>query len=236
MIDQTLPVLLIPGLLCTDELFAPQRAALSPHRPVLVADHRGAASDDVIAAQILATAPRRFALAGLSMGGYLALSIVRQAPDRVERLALLDTSARPDPAAATERRSALMQLARSGHFHEVADIHFPSFVHKDRSGDAMLKAIVRRMAADTGAEAYIRQQTAIAARPDRREMLPSIRCPTLVLVGDADELTPPDLSKELAAAIPDARLAVIAACGHLSTLEQPTAVSAELSHWLGLST
>jgi pimeloyl-ACP methyl ester carboxylesterase len=226
------PIVLIPGLLCTSELYVPQLAALWRFGPVTIADHRRDESMDGIVMRILAAAPPRFSLVGLSMGGYLALAIMHHAAERVTRLALLDTSARADQPAASERRKTLIALARAGRFDEIPDIHFPSFVHKNRRDDVALKAMVRRMAADTGPEAYIRQQIAISVRDDRRDHLSSIRCPTLVVVGDGDELTPPELAREMTAAIPDARLAIIADCGHLSTLEQPDQVTTELTGWM----
>ena len=166
------------------------------------------------------------------MGGYIALSILRQAPERVERLALLDTSARPDPPQQTERRRALIAIAQGGRFAEVVDLIWPVFVHRDRQGDTELHGVVRTMADETGAEVFVRQQHAIMTRPDARPMLGSIRCPTLVLVGDGDELTPPELSREIAAGIAGARLVTVPNCGHLSTIEQPAAVNRALAEWM----
>ena len=115
---------------------------------------------------------------------------------------------------------------------EVPDLLFPLFVHRNRHHDARLKAIVRRMAEDTGVDAFLRQQRAIMARPDARPGLGAIRVPTLVLVGEGDELTPPALSQEIAAGIPGARLVTVPDSGHLSTLEQPAAVNAALVEWM----
>jgi pimeloyl-ACP methyl ester carboxylesterase len=187
---------------------------------------------ETIAASILAAAPPRFALVGLSMGGYLALTIMRMAPERVAKLALLDTSARPDRPEQTERRHAQIALAQAGRFGEVVDALFPIFVHRSRHDDAELRRIVRLMAEETGPQAFERQQRAIMARPDARPLLASIRCPTLVLVGEGDELTPPALSQEIADGIAAARLVVVPQCGHLSTLEQPDAVNRALSGWM----
>jgi len=228
-----LPVMLVPGLLCSARLYAEQIAALWRFGPVMVADHRHDDTMEAIARRILDGAPPRFALAGLSMGGYVALSIVRLAPERVERLALLDTSARPDTPQQTERRRALIELAQGGRFAEIADLLWPIFVHRDRQGDAELHGIVRVMADETGAEDFVRQQHAIMTRPDARPMLGAIRCPTLVLVGDGDELTPPALSQEIVAGIAGARLVTVPNCGHLSTLERPAAVNRALGEWLG---
>ena len=124
-------------------------------------------------------------------------------------------------------------LAESGRLAEVAELLFPLFVHRDRHSDEDLKRVVRTMAEETGPEAFVRQQRAIMARPDLRPHLASIRCPTLVLVGDGDQLTPPPLSEEIAAGIAGSRLVVVPECGHLSTLERPEAVNEALVEWIG---
>ncbi len=230
---EPLPVMLVPGLLCSARLYAEQIAALWPFGPVAVADHRRDDTMEAIASRILGAAPPRFALAGLSMGGYIALSILRQAPERVDRLALLDTSARPDTPQQTERRLAQIALARNGRFAEVPDLLWPLFVHRDRQGDENLRRVVRAMADETGPDAFVRQQHAIMARGDARPLLATIRCPTLVLVGEGDELTPPALAQEIAAGIAGSRLQTVPDCGHLSTLEQPAAVNRALAEWMG---
>jgi pimeloyl-ACP methyl ester carboxylesterase len=229
---EPLPVMLVPGLLCSARLYAEQIAALWPFGPVTVADHRRDDTMEAIAARILNTAPPRFALAGLSMGGYIALSILRQAPERVERLALLDTSARSDTPQQTERRLSQIALAKNGRFAEVPDLLWPLFVHHDRQGDENLRRVVRAMAEDTGPETFVRQQHAIMARTDARPLLATIKCPTLVLVGEGDELTPPALAQEIAACIAGSRLVVVPDSGHLSTLEQPAAVNRALTEWM----
>jgi pimeloyl-ACP methyl ester carboxylesterase len=166
------------------------------------------------------------------MGGYIAFEIVRQAPERVERLALLDTNARADAPQQTERRRSQIALAESGRFAEVPDLLWPFFVHHKRQGDEALKSVVRTMAEETGPQAFVRQQKALMGRPDARPWLASIRCPTLVVVGDGDELTPPALAQEIAGGIPGSRLVTIPDSGHLSTLEQPEAVSRAFIEWM----
>jgi pimeloyl-ACP methyl ester carboxylesterase len=227
-----LPLVLVPGLNCSARLYADQIPVLWRFGPVQVADHTRDDSMDAIAMRILAAAPPRFALAGLSMGGYIAQTIMRQAPGRVEKLALLDTSARPETPEQTARRKPQIALAESGRFGEVPALQFPVFVHRNRQGDEALRQRVRLMADETGAQAFLRQQHAIIDRADARPLLPSIKCPTLVLVGDGDELTPPSLAQELAAGIPGSRLVVVPDCGHLSTMERPEAVNAALVQWL----
>jgi pimeloyl-ACP methyl ester carboxylesterase len=228
-----LPVILVPGLLCSARLYAPQIAALWPYGQVAVADHRRDASMAAIAARILANAPPRFALAGLSMGGYIAFAMLRLAPERIAKLALLDTSARPDTAEQSAAREKFIAMARAGKLDEVVETLAPRFLHRSRAQDPALRGLVRDMASDTGADAFVLQQKAIMSRPDSRPLLASIRCPTVVLVGDGDELTPPDLAQEICAGISEARLVVVPDCGHLSTVEQPTAVNAALAEWLG---
>lgn len=229
---QSLPLVLVPGLLCSARLYAPQIPALWQFGPVTVADHRRDATIEGIARRILAAAPPRFALAGLSMGGYIAFSMVELAPERVIKLALLDTSARPDSPEQTTAREKFIATAQAGKLSEVVDALIPRFLHKARQGDEGLKRIVREMAADTGVEAFVHQEKALIARVDSRPMLPTIRCPTLVLVGDGDELTPLRLSEEIANGIPDARLVTVPECGHLSTLEKPEAVNQAMAKWL----
>jgi pimeloyl-ACP methyl ester carboxylesterase len=228
-----LPVILVPGLLCSARLYAPQIAALWPYGQVTVADHRRDANMAAIAARILANAPPRFALAGLSMGGYIAFAMLRLAPDRIAKLALLDTSARPDTPEQSTAREKFISMVEEGRLAEVVETLAPRFLHQNRTQDPVLRELVRDMASDTGADAFVRQQKAIMSRPDARPLLASIRCPTVVLVGDGDQLTPPDLAREISAGIHEARLVVVPDCGHLSTVERPTAVNAALAEWLG---
>lgn len=230
--SEPLPMVLVPGLLCTARLYAEQVPVLWRFGPVMIADHRRDDTAAAIAARILAAAPPRFALAGLSMGGYLALEVMRQAPDRVARLALLDTNARGDTPEISERRRRQIELAQNGRLGEIVDQQLPLFVHRDRRGDTSLIEIVRVMAEETGVEAFVRQQRALIGRADLRSHLAAIRCPTLVLVGDGDELTPPTLAKEIAGSITGARLVVVPASGHLSTLEPPVAVNTALVEWM----
>ena len=229
---EPLPIVLVPGLNCSARLYADQIPALWRFGPVQVADHTRESSMDAIAARILAAAPPRFALAGLSMGGYLALTIVRHAHERVQKLALLDTSARPETPDQTERRRPQIALAESGRFAEVPALQFPVFVHRNRQGDEALRERVRIMAEETGAQAFLRQQHALMTRADSRPSLTAIRCPTLVLVGDGDELTPPALSQEIVAGVAGSRLVIVGDCGHLSTMERPDAVNRALVEWM----
>ncbi|MGU9981866.1 alpha/beta fold hydrolase [Phreatobacter sp. HK31-P] len=225
-------LVLVPGLNCTAELFAPQIEAFGERFDITVADHSSDARIPDIARRLLAAAPPRFALAGLSMGGYIALEVMRQAPQRVERLALLDTRASVDAPEDTELRHAAIKFAETGRFDDIHGILWPRLVHIRRLGDEALEAVVRRMADKTGPARFIRQQRAVMARPDFQPGLAAIRCPTLVLVGEDDAITPRFMSEDMADAIADARLVVVPDCGHLSTLERPEVVNAALEAWL----
>jgi pimeloyl-ACP methyl ester carboxylesterase len=228
----SLPLVLVPGLLCSARLYGPQIDALWPLGPVTVADHRRDNEIGAVAAHILAAAPPRFALVGLSLGGYIAFAMMRQAPERIVKLALLDTSARPDTPEQSAARHALIAMAEDGRLGEVVDTLALLYLHRDRHKDATLRGIVRAMAEDTGAEAFVRQQQAIMSRPDSRPRLGDICCPTLVLTGDGDELTPPDLAREIADGISGSKLVIVPDCGHLSTIERPGPVNLALAEWL----
>ncbi|MGF6230652.1 pimeloyl-ACP methyl ester carboxylesterase [Inquilinus ginsengisoli] len=229
----TLPVLFLPGLLCDADLWTAQLNAFSAGRPVAVASLTGSDSVAGLAEAALEAAPPRFALAGLSMGGYVALEIMRRAPERVAGLALLDTSARSDTEEQSRRRRGLIALARTGKFKGVTPRLLPLLLHPARLEDPVLTGRVMAMAARIGRDAFLRQQTAILGRPDSRPDLPRIGCPAVVVCGRQDELTPLPVSQEMAGLIPGADLVVIEDSGHLSTMEQPEVVNAALTAWLG---
>ena len=228
----TTPLVLVPGLLCDHRLFAAQIAALPTPTTRQVVELREETSIAAMAARVLAEAPPRFALAGLSMGGYVAIEVALTAPERVARLALLATRARADTPEERARRGQVVELARRDGLDPVVDRLLPLFLGEAAQTDARLVATVKAMAAAVGAEAFARQQAALIGRADRMAALPRIGCPTLVLCGREDALTPPERSREIAEAIADATLVVLPRCGHLATLEQPQAVTAQLRVWL----
>ena len=226
------PLILLPGLLCDATLWRHQCDNLADIAAIRVADLTGHDSVGEMADTVLAAAPARFALAGLSMGGYVALEVMRRAPERVSRLALLDSSARADTPQQSGRRREFIALAGKGRFKGVTPRLLPLFIHPDRLGDGALTGAVTAMAEAVGKDAFVRQQRAVLGRPDGRADLARIACPTLVLCGRQDEPTPLKVHQEMAAAIPDARLVVIEDCGHLSTLERPEAVTLAMRQWL----
>lgn len=230
--QQGLPLLLIPGLACTKVLFSHQIKALEEDYEIIVGDHTGHDSLGAIAGSILKNAPERFALAGLSMGGYLSFEILRQAPERVERLALLDTSARGDLIEKVDQRRAEIRLAEVGKFEQVCRATLDRSIAKSRLSDFELKREITDMAMDMGVKKWILQMNALMGRSSSVALLSYIKCPTLVVVGDEDQLTPRDCAVEMAGTIPGARLEVIADCGHMSTMERPDEVTALLREWL----
>jgi pimeloyl-ACP methyl ester carboxylesterase len=227
----SLPTVLVPGLLCSPRLYAEQLPALWRFGPVVVASHRHDDSMAAIASRILATAPPRFALVGLSMGGYLAFEIMRQAGERVDRLALLNTTAHPDTPEKTKGRTEQIAMANDGRFAAVVESLSQVWVRAARRDDPALLRVIRQMADETGAEAFVRQQHAIMNRPDSRPGLAAIGCPTLVLSAAEDAIITPGHAEEMADRIPRARLVVVPECGHLSTLEQPEALTRALVDW-----
>lgn len=231
--DQTTPIVLVPGLASSARIYAPVIPALWRFGPVMVANHIRDDSMADIAARLLREAPPRFALAGHSMGGYIALEIMRQAPERVVKLALINTQARPDTPEATARRRGLMERARRGELRAIREESFPELVHPSRRDDADILKLVHAQDEDVGVDGYLRQQTAIIARVDSRPSLSAITCPTLVLTGDSDNTIPNALSKEMAEAIAGARLVILDRCGHLPQAEQPEATVRALTGWLG---
>jgi pimeloyl-ACP methyl ester carboxylesterase len=230
--DNTMPILLVPGLVCSPRIFAPVVPALWRFGPVTVANHIRDDNMGAIARRILAEAPPRFALAGHSMGGFIAFEIMRQAPERVARLALINTQARPDMPERSAGRRGLIARARSGEYHAILDELFAGFVHPSRRDNAELRQLVHDMGDDVGTEAFVRQQNAIMNRPDSRPTLAWIKCPTLVLTADQDNTIPNSLSVEMAEGIHGAKLVILQNCGHLPPPEQPRATADALVEWL----
>lgn len=226
------PLVLVPGLTCTCALWQPQLDALADVADMTVADHMRDDTMVSIARRILSSAPPKFALAGLSMGGYISFEIMRQAPERVSKLALLDTKATLDPPERAKDRQALVERARRDGMEPVMRGYLPVFIQKSRVDEKPLSDIVVQMGVDTGADAFARQQNAIISRSDSVPTLATIKCPTLVLVGREDALTTVADHERIHAGIAGSTLEIIEDCGHLTTLERPEVVNAALRRWL----
>jgi len=225
-------LLLIPGLLSDYALWQNQIEALSDIAACHVADSATHDRIELIAKDILAKAPERFALAGLSMGGYVSLEIMRQAPERVTRLCLLNTSARQDTPEQRQRRSILLALSAKGKFKGVTPRLLPMLIHPERVSDVVLTQTIMDMAERVGREAFQNQQTAILNRIDSRPYLKDIHCPVQIVGSYQDMISLPEVVEEMAALIPAAKLTMLEGCGHLSSLEQPQKVTTIMRGWL----
>ena len=232
------PLLLVPGLLCSPRLFAPQVAALSDVAEIVVPDWRTAPlsiwdSWASAARWVVDRMPaERFALAGLSLGGMLAVEIMQIAAERVTRLALLDTGMRSQNETERAVRRARIRLANEGHFELVLGLQLSRFIPAYRLTDKKLIDEVMTMCGETGVEIYKRQEEMAAVRVDRRPDLPRIKCPTIVVCGRDDAATPLFLSEEMTAGIKGSELIVIEQCGHLISMEKPEETNAILRRWL----
>ena len=225
-------LVLVPGLLCDAAMWEHQSRYLSGTAEIKVADVTRSETMVDMAEAVLAMAPERFSLAGLSMGGYVSLEIMRRAPSRVTKLALLDTSARSDTEEQSTRRQHFIQLTEERRFSEVISTLLSLLVHPDRMKDEQLCYDIKEMNRRVGPEVFLRQQAAIIGRQDSRNDLSKMTCPTLILCGRQDALTPLEVHEEMSSGIPEARLAIIEDCGHMSTMERPQAVTALLRDWL----
>jgi pimeloyl-ACP methyl ester carboxylesterase len=226
-----MPRVFLPGLLCDGRLWRDQAETLADVAEPTIADLTLDDSVAAMAARALAGAPRRFALAALSMGGYVAFEMLRQASERVTRLALLDTSAAPDTPQRARQRRAAMESLKHGRFLGVTTRMLPQLVHARH----LLGAVgdeVRAMAGRVGGTAFLRQQQAILGRPDSRPLLPSIRVPTLVAVGDSDVLTPAADAEEIHRGIAGSAIHLFRDCGHLPPMELPEETAQVLRRWL----
>jgi pimeloyl-ACP methyl ester carboxylesterase len=230
--NEKIPLVLLPCLAGDRVLWDAQITALGDVADVVVADLTRSDSMAGMARDVLDAAPAKFAMAGLSMGGYASFEIMRQAGERVSKLALLDTSARPDTPEQTVARRDLIALCERGEFKGVTPRVLPRWIHQSRLNDEALVTAVTEMIRRVGKEAFVRQQTAIMRRPDSRPGLSRVRCPTLVLCGRQDQSTPLEHSLEQAADIPNSRLVVIEECGHLSSMERPDEVARAMRAWL----
>jgi len=226
------PLVLIPGLGSDHAVWQPTIEALGSQADCTVGDTLSDDSLPAMAERILRHAPARFSLAGVSMGGMVALEIMRSAPQRVIRLALLDTNPRPDtPDQTSQRRSANAAALSSDNFAALATGSLKYLVHPDAAVEVR-NALVD-MSVRVGATTYARQNVAVMNRADQRQILPTIGIPTIVIVGAQDVMTPPALSEEIRDGIRGADLHIIPDCGHLPPIEKPEAVAGLLRAWMG---
>jgi pimeloyl-ACP methyl ester carboxylesterase len=227
-------LILLPGLAADSVMWAPQLAALPAHWQPHVTDvHTRHGSIPEMASALLQEQEGDLVLCGASMGGIVAMEVVRQAPQRIRGLALLGTNARPEtPEMHALREGAIAVFFREGGVEEIIRANVALAFHPRQAADQALVGSYLSFVLKAGAEQLIRQNRAIMARPDARLHLPQVRCPTLVVCGDADQLTPPECSREIAALIPGAELVWVPQCGHMLTMEKPGAVNAALLAWL----
>jgi len=226
-------LVLVPGLLCDELMWRPQLTALAAVADCWVADHTRSETMAEVAADVLRDAPfEKFALAGLSMGGYVVLEMMRQAAQRVLKLALLDTTARADTPEQTQKRRDFISLAERGRFLLITDTLLPMLIHPSQLANQELVSTIKKMAKNTGKIAFVRQERAIISRADSLPLLPLITCPTLVMCGRQDALIPLARHEEMTARISGSRLEIVEECGHLCTIERPAETNAALGRWL----
>jgi pimeloyl-ACP methyl ester carboxylesterase len=225
-------LILLPGMMCDRSLWRHQIESLSVTYDVQVADFRDGASIEAYADKVLEAAPKTFSVAGLSMGGYVAFDLVRRAPERVNRLALLDVSPYADTEDHAAFRKSIMESARNQGMGAIMEMLLPRLIHPSRIGDEDLVGQVDAMAHRVGENVFVKQQEALLNRRDCFADLGAITCPTVVIVGRQDQLTPLKLSQKMVEAMKNASLVEIENCGHLSSMEQPEAVSAVLRYWM----
>ncbi len=226
-------IILIPGLACDAVMWQSQISAMPTNYRVHVSDaHTRADTIEDMAGRLLDEYPGNLILCGASMGGIVAMEAVRQAPQRIRALALLGTNARPETDEMRRLREAAITLFADGRTAEVMRANVAFAFHPSRAGDTPLVSTYLDFVMKAGPAQLIRQNRAIMARPDARPHLPAVSCPTLVLCGDGDQLTPPQYAREIADLIPGATLVMLPQCGHMLTMERPDLVNAALSQWL----
>ncbi|MFC7785493.1 alpha/beta fold hydrolase [Rossellomorea sp. GCM10028870] len=226
-------LVLLPGTLCDERLWEHQLEHLTDVSDPSVSMLTGADTIEGMAESVLKHAPERFALAGLSLGGIVAMEVIRQAPERVTRLALLDSNPHGPKPEQLESWKSLMSKVESGQFQSIVEEKLlPNLIHPGRQEDDQLVSTIKDMAERVGPEGYVQQLMAVSTRSDLREGLRQINVPTLLLVGREDQVCPLSLHEEMQATISESRLVIVDDCGHLSSLERPEEVTAALRNWL----
>ena len=227
-----IPLVLLPAFMSTRALWEPQLDALADIADITVVDLTPYDSVAKMADAVLERAPQRFALAGLSLGAFTAFEILRRAPNRITRLALVSTSARADAPDRLAARKTQIEAVEAGGFSEVVEGFLKVLQPPDHPWSPEVLERVRQMVHDAGEECFFRQQNAMKTRIDSREIVRTISCPTVVIHGRDDQSWPFENGEELARLIPAARLEVIENAGHFPTLSQPEATTAALKVWL----
>jgi len=218
-------LVLVPGLLCHHDLWRDQICAFEEDFNLIIFDHTRQDNLPDMVCDFLTDAPETFNLAGLSMGGYIAFEIMRQAAIRVKKLILLGTNARADRLSQVQMREALITRAGEEDIRSIAEELTEYLIHPSRLKDADLCERILDMASDVGAEGFKRQQHALIQRPDSRELLSGFTCPALIICGEEDILTPPKVHEEMVNLIAGSHYHPIANCGHLSSMECPEEVN-----------
>ena len=227
------PLVLLPGMMCDARLFSHQFLELNRDRAVMVAPLVGASSVGALAQQVLDAAPRRFALAGLSMGGIVAMEMLGRAPDRITRIALMDTNPLPETPQAAAAREPHIIGVQNGRLEEIMRAEMKPRYLAPGPGRVEVMATVMEMAKDLGPDVFVAQSRALQRRPDQQKVLRGVKVPALVLCGEHDALCPVKRHEFMAGLIPSAELRVIEEAGHLPTLERPAATTEALRDWLG---
>lgn len=226
-------LILIPGLASDAVMWKHQLAVLPPHHDAQVTDvHARHDTIEAMAQALLHEHAGDLILCGASMGGIVAMEVVRQAPQRICGLALLGTNPRPETDDVRRLREAAIAFFEDGRAQEVLRANVPLAFHASRARDASLVKTYLDFVLAAGADQLVRQNRAVMARPDARLHLARLACPVLVMCGDSDQLTPPECSREIAELVPHARLVMVPQCGHMLTMEQPNIVNATLLEWL----
>jgi len=223
-----LPLVLLPGMMCDDRLFAPQLSGLGQDRQIIIPDYGMADSMDAMAADILANLPPRFALGGVSMGGILAMEIMRQAPARVSHLALIDTNPFAERDEVRRRRGPQIEAVRDGQLETIMRDEMKPAYFTHLTDSRALRDLCLDMALSVGPQAFIRQSLALRDRPDYSRTLRQVTCPTLILCGRHDTLCPVSRHEAMLEMIPHARLCIVEDAGHLPTIEKPDEVTQAL--------
>lgn len=227
------PIVIFPGHLCNARLFAPQTGVLGKAADIQIADLYGQDNVVDLAANALLSAPPQFVLIANSMGGAVAFEALRQSPQRIQALVLIGTTCRAEIPTQSERRVRAVELTEQEDWAGLARLYAPVFFdERNRAREPVLAETLERMIVEVGKQGIKRQQRAFSSRPDSRATLATIRCPTLVICGREDTITPLALSEETASLVQGAELAVIEQCGHVPTLERPVQTTKTIRRWL----